>query len=361
MPTFDVLEPAEKQFFHVEWECTLKCNLDCSYCGDGHNNSIPHPPLDESLKTIDFIFEYVSLYMKQYKPGMKHANLNVYGGESMFHPNIIEILEYAREKRLEYNDFSFFVSTITNAVVGKNQWMKIVELLDYFTISYHAESLQKQKDQVRENILYLQEQDKKFHVSIMMHPDQWDDCTDMVEWCKDNNVKYNMRQIDHTPKTKKFNYSTDQSKYLYGKEMPEMGPVEKVIQFFKNSIDLSSKGRECCGRRPLCVNQDLSKTQTFVPDNNFKGWSCSVNRYFLYVRQTTGEVFTNKDCRMNLNSEVGPIGYLNNASDIINELRHYVETNTLPVITCKKSSCWCGICTPKARTISLYNEVMERH
>lgn len=51
MPDFDILEPLDNLYFSVEWETTLKCNLDCSYCGkDGHDNTKPHPSLDDSLK-----------------------------------------------------------------------------------------------------------------------------------------------------------------------------------------------------------------------------------------------------------------------------------------------------------------------
>ena len=60
MPSFDVLEPAidpnNRISFLLDWELTMKCNLDCSYCGNGHDNSTKHPPLNECLKTLNFMF-----------------------------------------------------------------------------------------------------------------------------------------------------------------------------------------------------------------------------------------------------------------------------------------------------------------
>jgi len=52
----------------------MKCNLDCSYCHTGtyggHDNTTRHPPLDECLSTIDFMFEYANIYMKRKPKGL---------------------------------------------------------------------------------------------------------------------------------------------------------------------------------------------------------------------------------------------------------------------------------------------------
>ena len=59
MTTFDTLIPAKRISFQIAWESTLKCNLDCSYCGDGHDNKTEHPAFAECLDTVDFIYKYV--------------------------------------------------------------------------------------------------------------------------------------------------------------------------------------------------------------------------------------------------------------------------------------------------------------
>ena len=61
---FNTLEPVNPSSFQIAWESTLKCNLDCSYCGDGHDNKQPHPDLLDNLSTIDFIIDYVSIIME---------------------------------------------------------------------------------------------------------------------------------------------------------------------------------------------------------------------------------------------------------------------------------------------------------
>ena len=102
--------PGGRITFLLDWELTLKCNLDCSYCDTGidggHDNSTRHPPLDECIKTIDFMFEYVDLYMSVKSRAFKHVVLNVYGGEALHHPDIVEILAKVREKHSPYQDLS---------------------------------------------------------------------------------------------------------------------------------------------------------------------------------------------------------------------------------------------------------------
>ena len=358
MPDFKFLDQTNNHHsFQVAWESTLKCNLDCSYCGDGHDNKIDHPSLEDSLSTIDFIVEYLNLYMMDRPEHIRFANLNIQGGESIFHPNIIEILEYLRKKKSLYNDWNLNVALITNGTTGTDRWKRIADLVDYFTMSFHSESLPKQQELFKSNVLYLRDQKKNFKVSVLMHPKHWDRCVEIVEWCKENNISYTPRQLDHTWTEFRFNYNAEQTEYLTGiKQVPI---TTKVISFFRNGINLSSQGRACCGGEVLCTDKD--KETTYIKGNNFKGWHCSVNRFFLYIRQTTGEIYTNKDCRMNLEGKVGVIGMLKDSDKILKDLKEQISTDTLPDIICKKHSCWCGLCAPKAETKEMFDEIMEKY
>lgn len=358
MPKFNTLEPTTSHCsFQIAWESTLKCNLDCTYCGDGHDNTQDHPSLEDSLKTVDFIVDYVNLYMSTRPDNIKFANLNIQGGESIFHPNIVEILEYARSKKNLYNDWNLNISLITNAITSLKRWKKISELVDTFTLSFHSESLEKQQRMFRANALHLKSIGKHFHVAVLMHPKNWDTCVSMVEWCKENDIRVVPRQLDHHWLDFRFNYNEDQVEYLTGS--PKVPAVTKIISFFKNGIDLSSKGRACCSGEKLCV--DKTTEVKYVKGNNFKGWHCSVNRFFLYIRQNTGEIYTNKDCRMNLEGKVGVLGYLRDSQPILNNLKTMIETDTLPTIICKKPSCWCGLCSPKADTKENFEQIMQKY
>ena len=70
------LAPNNVPAFLLDWEVTKRCNLDCSYCltdieTGGHNNTTQHPPLEECLRSIDFMYEYVDLYMEHKKSSQR--------------------------------------------------------------------------------------------------------------------------------------------------------------------------------------------------------------------------------------------------------------------------------------------------
>lgn len=356
-----LIDPKRKPNFQITWETTLKCNLDCTYCSpNDHNNKIPHPPLDECLKTVNFLFEYVDIYMSKKKPDNRHVGLNIFGGESFFHPNIVEILEYIKTQHKKYeHKWSLSIQTVTNAVVKEKVWERASETIGYYTVSYHSESTKEQQDLVRANLLNLKEKKKGFTCSILMHPKHWDNCIEMIEWCKENQIPYLPRQLDHSWHDFKFWYSKEQVAWF-----DELRGIKRDVPLGKKIIsivNLTSQGRSCCGGTPMHVNRDYTQTQDYIPNNNFKGWHCSVNQFFVFVKQVTKEIFVNKDCQMNFDGKVAPIGTLDDADKIISELKENFNNDSIPVIICNKSKCWCGLCAPKAKTKEEFDSIMENY
>jgi hypothetical protein len=90
-------------------------------------------------------------------------------------------------------------------------------------------------------------------------------------------------------------------------------------------------------------------------------WYCSVNWYFLFVRQLTGDVYVNKDCRMRPDGTVGPIGNISNYESILKTLQNDIDLNKMPVIQCAKSKCICGYCAPKAEKREDFENIMKKH
>ncbi len=373
MPDFDVLEPAidpnNRISFLLDWELTLKCNLDCSYCTigpyGGHDNSTKHPPLSECLATVDFMYEYVDLYMRHKPKGLRYVILNVYGGEALHHPNIEEILSACADRYKKYKDhWHLTITTTTNAVVSEHKFLGIIPYIDEFTVSYHTENTEKQKKLFKNNILAIKNAGKRVKCIVLMHPesDKFVDAENMTSWCQDNDVKYLPRQLDHDPEQIHFNYHKTQATWLQNLYDDKTYRASTKVDFLpsQGKFDLSASGRACCGGRQLCQDKTYKKRHFFV-ENKFPDWYCSVNEFFLYIKQINGEIFVNKDCKMNFDGQVSPIGNLKNASELLEKTKHNLDTQNMPVIQCKKSSCWCGLCAPKAKNLETFNLIMEKY
>jgi len=362
------IDPSARITFLLDWELTMKCNLDCSYClsdiHGGHDNSTKHPPLEQCLKTLDFMFAYADLYMRPKPRGIKYVVLNVYGGESLHHPDIVKILAQIRSKHKVYADhWHLTVTTTTNAIVSEKKLKQIMPLIDEFTVSYHAENTAKQKQQFKDNLLTIAGTGVRQKCVVLMHqkPDLFQDAVDMIDWLTQNNVKILPRQLDGHIGTDGNRIYSQQQVQWFGKlyKGKTFGETEELLKD-KPGSSLTDVGRACCGGRQLCTNQNLKQRHYYV-GNKFPDWYCSVNHFFLYVKQVNGEVYVNKDCKMNFDGGVGPIGTLNDTQKILSTLRDQLDTDSLPVIQCKKSRCWCGLCAPKAKDLSTYNSIMKKY
>lgn len=365
------IDPENKITFLLDWELTMKCNLDCSYCSTGlyhgHDNSTKHPSLNDCLKSIDFMFEYVDLYMKTKVRGLRYVVLNVYGGESLYHPHIVKILEEVHDKYKKYqSDWQLTVTTTTNAIVSENNLKKIIPLIDEFTVSYHTENTPKQKEQFQKNLLTIKQHNKRVKCVVLMHSkeDLFNDANAMIDWLTRHDIRYLPRQLDHDAELTQFNYdpvkviwfeNLNQSKTYKSKQI-----TPELIVDVNGKIDLSDRGRACCGGRQFSVDQNYRSREFFV-NNKFTDWYCSVNHFFLYVKQVTGEIFVNKDCKMNFDANVGPIGTLNQSQHLIEYTRRNLENDTLPTIQCKKTKCYCGMCAPKSEDLATYNIIMKKY
>ena len=336
----------------------MKCNLDCTYCPTGiyggHDNTQRHPPLAECLKTIDFMFEYADIYMGTKPNSIKYVILNIYGGESLHHPNIVEILSVLRERYQPYQDrWHLTITTTTNAIIASHRFDQIIPLIDEFTVSYHTENTAEQKQQFRDNLLKIKSAGCRQKCIVLMHsdPDRFADAQAMITWLEQHDIKHLPRQLDHNPALD-FNYNTQQVFWFQG--LYKQSLDHAVMR--GNKADLADTGRACCGGRSLCADQNRHDPQKFV-SNKFPGWYCSVNHFFLYVKQVNGEVYVNKDCKMNYDGTIGPIGNLNNTAPILVQAR---DSNK-PVIRCVNKRCRCGLCAPKAADLDTYKSIMRKY
>lgn len=341
----------------MDWELTMKCNLDCTYCPTGiygsHDNTTQHPPLHECLQAIDTMFEYADIKMRTKPQGIKYVVLNVYGGESLHHPNILEILQQVREKYLPYQqNWHLTITTTTNAIVSSKKLAEIIPLIDEFTVSYHSENTHKQKLQFKNNLLSIKNSASRLKCVVLMHgePDKFQDSQDMIQWLDRNSIKYLPRQLDNQFEKDNLNYNSQQVTWFEELYKTNLDHAETK----NNKSVLSNTGRTCCGGRSLCADQQMKSPQSFV-NNSFPGWFCSVNHFFLFVKQLTREVFVNKDCKMNFEGIRGAIGTLDQPELLLQ------QAHNPAVIQCANTRCYCGLCAPKAKDLDTYKTIMKKY
>jgi hypothetical protein len=233
-------------------------------------------------------------------------------------------------------------------------------------VSYHTTNTEKQKTLFRSNVLDIIAAKKRIKCVIMMHPDvdRFTDAQQMISWCQQHDIKFLPKQLDSNPSTSKFLYQSHQVQWfdqMYAKKTYQIGRRPLSVDVSQDqTVNLSAVGRACCGGRGLCKDQMHKNRECYV-DNKFTDWYCSVNEFFVYIKQVTGEVYTNKDCKMNFDNTVGPIGHLSHAQSLLQNLRNKIKDRSLPVIQCQKTRCLCGLCAPKAKDRKNFDNLMEKY
>jgi len=287
--------------------------------------------------------------------------LNVYGGEALHHPDIVEILSKIQEKYQPYRDrWHLTVTTTTNAIVSHKKLSKIIPYIDEFTVSFHPESTPKQKQQFKENLLSIRNANKRLKCIVMMHDNMhfFEESQNFLSWLDENQIRSLPKQLDSNNQR---SYNQQQITWFNSTyQNSTYGIAKKIDTELHEHSDLSNVGRACCGGRQSCIDQNYKERQYYILNNKFSDWYCSVNQFFLFVKQVNGEVYVNKDCKMKFDGTVGPIGNLSDSNSIIEELKNQL-VNGQSIIQCKKSTCLCGLCSPKAKNLETYKKIIKKY
>lgn len=175
------------ELLRVEWNLGKRCNYNCSYCGNElHDNTSQHMNMDVFKNTIDEI-----------KRGTdKKIKISFTGGEPFVNPNFVDMLKYARENGV------YRCSVTTNGSPPMKIYEKALPYLHYVVISYHFEFAYHEK--VINNIVainklieqYKADGDYKgMHVHIMFLPGKLNECIEIIDELKANDITYTIRKI----------------------------------------------------------------------------------------------------------------------------------------------------------------------
>jgi MoaA/NifB/PqqE/SkfB family radical SAM enzyme len=378
--SFDTIDLLSGKVFQVTWDTGRRCNYDCSYCPiHRHDNFSKHATLDELKKNVDFLYEYTDLYMQYRKT--KIASFGFTGGEPTVNPNFIPFAQYLKAQyELKYKDrWEAGFALTTNGAMSEKMGFAVMENFAHATVSYHAESDNKLKTQVKDRILQFAYQgplhEFTVSVNVMFHAEYFDECKELCEFLQAHEVDFVPRVIGEEPDSKPsfaHQYNEEQLQWFkdYWKKKNEK-PDETEVTYANSAVGdvVNNKkklgntiGRPCCGSRQMCLSSaGVKRESNFVDFREFKGWNCSVNWFFLHLEQQTDSVYHHQTCQARLDGTRGRIGKLSEGDKIIENLRHMLETQTMPTVICPKQTCGCGLCAPKSMFKENYMEVLSNH
>lgn len=371
----------------VIWDLGRRCTYSCSYCpSHRRNNWSPLASLESLKATADSLVRYSDIY-NRYRNKPFRISCSFTGGEPTVNPDFFTFLEYLSDRH------PYMHRTITtNGFYTERRLQQVMSHTAFSTISYHCESTHEQKAQVRLNIKIMHERDYQFKVNVMFHEndDYFKECIDLCQWFDDLGISYTPRVIGDEGTIKQG--IQDKTVHLYspwqmdwlkdywklkntkimredqavGSASQQQGqsmPRSNTPQQTKNLVG-QSMGRPCCGGRRMSLLSDSGSWDetTFVTNNNFQGWNCMINWYFLYIHQEIDQIWHHQTCQVDLNGEVKPICRVSQLDKYCDDLETRIQkSNSIPYIRCPKTHCGCGLCVPKSQRDDIAMEIWRRH
>lgn len=328
------------------------------------------------VATADNLERYSQIY-NQYRNQPFTVSASFTGGEPTVNPDFFKFLVYLQE------NYPHWKRTLTtNGFYSDRKLQIVMDNTDFTTVSYHCESSDEQKMQVRRNLQTMLDAGYNYKINIMFHENDnyFQECIALAQWCDDNAVKYTPRiigdqeDIDLGIKQKTVHvYSESQTEWMRrfwdAKKLNSDRPAYDASEKSKSKSNQTEKnivgqtiGRPCCGGREMeQMVDDEWVRNSFVENNNFQGWNCMINWYFLYIHQEIDKIWHHQTCQVNLNGEVGPICNVSNFGDFCDQLESKFSSGNIPFIRCPKTHCGCGLCVPKAKHDDLAKEIFNYH
>lgn len=345
---FSAIKHIDSKELTVIWDLGRRCTYDCTYCTPHyHTNFSPFVNKEQFFKTAENIIEYGNM-LNQYRKNPVPTSLSFTGGEPTITPGFFEWTKQLRNKYPSKKELRLGLTT--NGCYNKKNVMQIIENFNGVTISYHAEATKEQKSLVLQNIETCKEHKFSMKVNLMMHKDYWQECVDLADYFKQNNIRFVPRIIGdgtstiESPTTQVYN--NDQMKWFknYWQEKNE-------VTNDCGSCNTNTKlGRPCCRQDTMDLKiNDQWQAGTFVPHTNFNQWHCMINWFFLHVNSEFNYFTFHQTCEVNINNKIGGNGKLSEMHKFTSKVKNMLETDTMPIIKCPKMHCGCGLCASKAK------------
>lgn len=334
-----IINTVSQDPFMITWDLGPRCNYDCSYCPSyRHDSTSKHAKIEELKNGANFLFKYIDLQRRFRRNHDFHISFT--GGEPTVNPYFLDFAQYLNQNRT--NDIK--LSLTTNGAMSKKICQGVIDNFDFVTVSYHCEADESLKYQVLDRIMMFSKSNIGLNVNVMLHAEHFQECVNVCNILKENNIKFIPRIIGEEPNSmsaRSHQYTDEQRQWFKDYWQTDAQPVI---------------GRPCCGGRSMNVTKDNeTKVVKFLTNRQFESWYCSVNWFFLHLEQQNDSVYFHQTCQATFDGR-GSIGKISEGDKIIDNITELLETKSMPIIRCPNQYCGCGLCTPKSNDLeSLLN------
>lgn len=239
------------------------CNYKCWYCFPGANEG------DKKWPIYDIFKNNTNHLLNYYKNNLNKELFDIHfvGGEPSHWPDLLNYIKFLK------NNFNCLISMTSNGSKKIDYWKSISQYFDRINLSCHHQYVDINK--FIEICDYLYDQNVIVSVSVMMDPQEWKKCIDLVDKLKESKRKWSIRYCEIFEPN--IVYNDDQKKLLnvYKARNPN------IFWFWKNNKHYKNK---------VLVEDINGHIQRFKDNeillrrlNNFKGWECNIGVDWIHI------------------------------------------------------------------------------
>ena len=263
----------------IEWTLGNTCNYNCSYCLPVlHNNSFPWINLEASKKFIDKLHEHYT------KLGITHFIWKFGGGEPTLYKDFSQLCEYINK-----NDNNLIIP-ITNGSRKMDWWQDNYKNFFAVHFSIHPEFCK--AEHIRDVCDFLIERKVDSICHVMMKPDDWSKCMEMIdtlknskrtEWGIQAKPLHHAWKTDNATERDLYPYTDDQKQIFKHTIRSQHRVNEKVdTKLDRSMVMIKSDGIIGCD--PLTLLEEFDAYWAVANDIvDWRGYKCKAGINRIYI------------------------------------------------------------------------------